>query len=309
MRLQHSISAALIFTVATLSLQALERVPVSFTVVDSSGHPVPRATIEASLPQGSNAVARTDASGRTSLLLSPVHNLSIEVSCPGHYSTAGEIWRGGRYLDSSGALVPRSIPRSFDIVLKEIRNPVPLLQRTYRGHVPIVKGPIGFDMEASDWTAPYGKGRREDIYVSFHDIHVEERAYGAHLRITFPGPDDGIKPFHAPRPHSMEFGSNLAPPHEAPLEGYSRSLERSIRYQRGDPLHTDASDQRSFLFRIRSQRDAAGTLTQACYGWIQGEIEFDPRDARGIQLAFTYFLNPDPSPEARSLEPLVGADP
>ena len=305
MNLHRLILLILSICVAAMPLQAYERIPVTFTVVDTEDRPVANATIEASLPDSGNALAQTDLNGRATLHLSAIHTLSLEVSRPGYYATAGEIWRGGRYLDEDGRLVPRALPRAFEIVLKEIRHPVPLVHHSFRGHVPKVKGPVGFDLEAGDWTTPYGSGRREDLYLAFEDVHVQERAFGARLQITFPERDDGIKPFHAARPYSMEFGSNLAPPHVAPTEGYSPSFEKAIRYQRGDPLHTDASDERSFLFRIRTKRDASGTLIQACYGWIQGEIEFDPRDAKGIQLAFTYHLNADPSPQARSLEPLV----
>lgn len=309
MHLQRLPFVLILFCVVVMPLRAYDRIPIDFTVVDTAGLPVAQATIEASLPEPRNALAQTDSSGRATLLLSASHSLSLEVSCPGYYATAGELWRGGRYLNADGQLVPRAIPRAFEIVLKEIRRPVPLIHRTYRGHFPRVNGPVGFDMEAADWTSPYGTGRRDDLYFAFDDIHVEERAYGARLRITFPETTDGIKPFHAPRPYSMEFGSNLAPPHEAPIDGYSPSFQKRLRYQRGDPLHTDTSDDRSFLFRIRSKQDASGTLIQACYGWIQGEIEFDPRDAKGIQLAFTYYLNPDPSPQARSLEPPSGKEP
>ncbi|MEY3001257.1 MAG: hypothetical protein RL648_1471 [Verrucomicrobiota bacterium] len=290
---------------ACLTLFANERVAVTFTVLDTQQQPVSGALIEASLPGPGNATAKTGPNGQATLLLSGIHNLTVQVTHPGHYSTGGEIWRGGQFLDESGSLAQRTLPASFEIILKEIRNPVPLIRRTYRGHFPPLSGPVGFDMDLGDWTQPYGTGRREDLYFSFHDIHVMERSYGATLQISFPNEDDGIRPFHAARPHSMEFGSDLAPPHVAPLDGYSPTFEKSIRYQRGDPLQTEDGDDRRFLVRIRAKRDAAGALYQACYGWIEGEIEFDPRDTRGVQIAFTYSLNPDPSPRARSLEPLA----
>jgi hypothetical protein len=277
---------------------------VQFTVTDLDGHPVQNAFIEASLPGAQNAEAKTNSAGQATLQLSQTHNLSIEVSHPDYYATGGELWRGGQYLAESGKLVSRLLPEAFTLTLKKIREPVPLLKRSFRGRCPRVTGKVGFDMNANDWVRPYGSGQREDVYFAFTDIVIEDTAYAATLTLSFPDPADGIKPFHAARPYSMQFGSNLAPPHKAPIDGYSPSLRKTIRYQRGDSLSPDDGDQRNFLFRIRSHTDAVGTLHQACYGWIEGEIEFDPRDSEGIQLVFKYHLNPDPSPDQRSLEPM-----
>lgn len=280
------------------------RVSVKFSIMDSEQRPVPNAEIQASLPGPGNAVAKTDNAGQATLSLDETHNLTVDVSHPDYYSTNGELWRGGQFLTENGSLANRKLPRQFEIVIKKIKNPVPLVRRTYRGHVPPVKGSVGFDLSKNDWTAPYGSGYHTDLIFSFSDVSVGDDNFSATLLLSFPNETDGIKPFHAARPYSMEFGSNLAPPHRAPVSGYSPNLKKSIRFQRGDSLETLPGDNRSFLFRVRSKADASGTLLKACYGWIQGEIEFDPRDPAGMQLYFTYEFNPDPDPDARSLEPI-----
>lgn len=280
------------------------RVPVQFSIMDSERRPVPNAEIQASLPGPGNARAKTDNAGQATLFLDETHNLTVDVSHPDYYSTSGELWRGGQFLTENGSLAKRKLPRTFEIVIKKIKNPVPLIRHTYRGNVPPVKGSVGFDLSKNDWTAPYGSGYHTDLIFSFSDVSVGDDNFSATLLLSFPNATDGIKPFHAARPYSMEFGSNLAPPQLAPINGYSPNLKKSIRFQRGDSLETLLGDNRSFLFRVRSEADASGRLYKACYGWIQGEIEFDPRDPAGMQLYFSYEFNPDPDPDARSLEPL-----
>jgi len=165
-----------------------------------------------------------------------------------------------------------------------------------------VDGPVPFDLKVGDWLAPHGRGLTADILFHFHDILVEPETYSGTLTLSFPNKGDGIQAFQAARPFSMEFGSNHAPPLSVPTTGYERSLSHSLSHTEGEPFKSYKKKQRNYLLRTRTMKDASGTIRQACYGWIEGEIEFDPRDQQGPQLVFTCYFNPDPNPDARSLE-------
>lgn len=274
------------------------RKDVLFTVLDSDGLPVEEARVAAA--DGTNGL--TDAEGRVVLNIPANRTFFLEARKEGFYSTVGNLWTGGLYRGPDGNLVERETPDSFTVELKEIRDPVYLRFKRFRGHAPATDKPLGWDFEAGDWVIPYGNGTSADVFFHFHGILLEEKGFEGHMTLSFPEEDDGIQSFKAARPHSMEFGSDLAPPHKAPLGGYQATLSHSKIHRPGEPFQSYREDQRNYLFRVRTKRDALGQLVQACYGWFSGEIEFDPRGSPGPQLAFEYFFNPDPDPRARSLE-------
>ncbi|MGC9450322.1 MAG: Ig-like domain-containing protein [Oceanipulchritudo sp.] len=276
--------------------------PVTFTVIDTAGRPVPGALVEASVPGPGNATGLTDQKGVVILQLVTGATLHLFVSRNSYYTTSGELWTGGIHKGPDGRLVPRVLPDSFTVTLKEVRDPVPLRKTVFRGRAPATGKPVGFDLEAGDWIRPYGRGTTTDLLFQFHAVELEPESFTGTMTLLFPNKGDGIQPFEAPRPFSTDFGSNLAPPHRAPVDGYRPSLSRTLAHKKGDPWSTQANHRRNYLLRTRTVLDPAGSIRRACYGWIQGEIEFDPRDPAGPQLAFTAFFNPDPHPDARSLE-------
>lgn len=275
---------------------------VTFTVVDSDGNPVEGALVEASKHGPGNESGLTGSGGRIILTLVEGANLSAYVTKEGYYTTGGELWRGGLFRGLDGNLVPRELPDAFTITLKAVRDPVPLRNARFRGNAPKSDEPIGFDLKTGDWVAPFGKGTTTDLFFRFHHLFLDDEAFSGTMTLSFPNPGDGIQPFQAARPFSMEFGSNLAPPHKAPVDGYLPGLTYTKAHREGEEYHTYEKQGRNYLFRTRTELDPNGTILAACYGWIQGEIQFDPRDPQGPQLSFMYYFNMDPDPEARSLE-------
>ncbi|NDV61517.1 carboxypeptidase regulatory-like domain-containing protein [Puniceicoccales bacterium CK1056] len=284
------------------NLPSLELTTVTFTVVDPAGQPVEGARIEASRYGPGNAEGKTDESGRVSLQLSKGRSLTVYVSKDGYYKTGGELFRGGLYKGPERKLIPREIADAYTIELKPVLDPVFMQHRRIRGNAPAVDRPVGFDLRVGDWVGPLGKGVTEDMFFHFHDVYVDGETFAGTMTITFPNEGDGIQAFQAARPFSMEFGSNLAPPNSAPLDGYEARLSYSMAHQEGDPYQSYQEKDRNYILRTRTKMDASGRILEACYGWIQGEIEFDPRGDEGPELVFSYFFNPDTDPDARSLE-------
>jgi hypothetical protein len=293
---------AILFGQVPTHLPDLSLKAVTFTVVDTDGLPVEGALIEASRHGSGSASGYTGGDGSLTLELSAGGNLHVHVSMEGFYRTAGELWQGGLDRGPSGRLEPREVPDAFTIELKAVRDPVAMKHLRFRGRAPQVDHPAGYDLRVGDWVAPHGKGVTTDLLFHFHGIHNDGEDFAGNLTIAFPNEGDGIQPFTAARPFSMEFGSDLAPPHRAPVDGYAPELSFNKAHRAGEPYQGRIIRGRNYLFRTRTVIDPGGRLLQACYGWIQGEIEFDTRDPRGPQLSFAYFFNPDPDPESRSLE-------
>lgn len=272
---------------------------VVITVLDESGVPIGGAFVEASRNAPGNATGRTDDKGQLVLELTREASLHMHVSRDGYYTTGGELWTGGMYKDSNGKLVARVLPEAFTVTLKKVIDPVDLIRVQYRGHLPNPGKPVGFDMERGDWVEPHGRGQVSDLLFYLNSPQAGAASRYPSLDIVFPNNGDGIQLFMAARPFSMEFGSNLAPPHTAPLDGYRPVL--SLEY--GAPTTRMQNDKRiNYIVRTRSRADAAGVIRQACYGWIEGEIMFDPRNPQAVQVVFTSYFNPDPDPQKRSLE-------
>lgn len=292
---------AILGAVSTPQLQTRD---VEFRVETPDGHAVENAFIEASRPGPGHASGNTSEDGSVTLNLSSGKTLHVHVSKDGYYATSGEIWTGGVYKGPAGNMIAREIPDRFIITLKPILDPVPLKVTRFRGRAPATGEPVGFDMEYGEWVAPFGKGKTTDVLFHFTDLRSGPDGFKGTMKLIFPNAGDGIQAFTAARPYSMEFGSNLAPPHKAPEDGYQPTLTRVIEHTPGEPFASLSQPGRNYLFRTRTHLDGGGRIRQACYGWIEGEIEFDPRDPAGPQLQFTAAFNPDPNPRSRSLEPL-----
>jgi len=173
--------------------------------------------------------------------------------------------------------------------------------------LPVLNEPVGFDLFEGDWVAPHGKGKRADVFFrgekSFEGklAHQDRKDYRTTLEISFPHELDGIQGFLGPE--NLALASQLIVPHVAPVEGYQDRLEL-LASRRPDGKDLNYRDDRQmYIFRVRTQTDEDGEIVQANYGFIHRYIGTDAFVFETMWLSFEYYLNPDPSPEARSLEP------
>jgi hypothetical protein len=54
------------------------------------------------------------------------------------------------------------------LVMRRIKQPMPLYARKFSAVIPAYEQPIGFDFEAGDWVAPLGKGKIPDMLLNFN---------------------------------------------------------------------------------------------------------------------------------------------
>jgi hypothetical protein len=173
--------------------------------------------------------------------------------------------------------------RDFEqiLLLKKIGKPIPMYAKRLNTHVPDLDKPVGFDLEAGDWVAPYGIGANADILFTGHFDKRVDGESDFTLTVNFPRVGDGIQEFKVPEANK---GSELRSPHEAPTNGYQSQWVQTDNRKPGKPVETNRDPNRNYLFRVRTELDDKGNVKSALYGKIYGDF-----------MEFSYYLNPTPN--------------
>lgn len=194
-----------------------------------------------------------------------------------------------------------------EIYLQRILNLIPMYARRVDGiRIPIEGKPVGFDLEAGDWIAPYGKGMTADFIfqVEIKPARWITNWYGTSPRpyplqdnkmtITFSNKGDGIQSA-APLLHGFRVAR------QAPSQGYEPVLEKTqydqtvgmVHQNTRIQHHTNLNKNENYFFRVRTKKDTQGNIVSALYGKIYGE--FNNGGGIGDKVSFTYYLNPKPN--------------
>jgi len=273
--------------------KSMPKAKVTIHVVDETGQPVTNANIAVGFYQGGNAwVGETksetirgtsDSNGLFSAQGRCINDVSMFAEKEGCYRTSAE-----RYFYNTKMKKGRWQPwnPTNTIVLKQIKNPIPMYVRGVNLGVPGFDEPLGFDLEKGDWVAPYGKGVISDFifYATLDKRSSQDSDY--RLTLIFPNEKDGIQTF------GETTGSKFKSDHNAPLNGYL-SEWKQFRKRRPKIGETNNIDQnRKFYFRIRTKLDEQGNIVSAQYGKIYGDF-----------LQFAYYLNPTPNDRNVEFDP------
>lgn len=244
-------------------------------VLNEKGQPVPDAHVEISYyvrsPDQTDASEKiqglTDANG----IFTASHentgsiDLGFQATKSGYYPTT----KGHEFADFADNNPAKWNP-TVTLVLKKIVNPIPMYAKRVLGGPPVLNTPVGYDLMAGDWVAPYGKGTNADILFT---VRKDAAQNDYQSTVTFPNPGDGIREFHQ---NKIEEGSTLISPHKAPASGYQSRLVRSS---------ANYNENRCYFLRVRSGSGKGGPF----YGKIYGDF-----------MNFTYYLNP--TPNSRNIE-------
>lgn len=190
---------------------------------------------------------------------------------------------------------------TVELVLKPILNPIPMYARKVQMlRVPVVGQPVGFDLVASDWVAPHGKGSVPDLIFTLQKTFVDvEKPFEATLTITFANEGDGIQPTVA-APH---VGSELRLPRYAPEEGYDPKLVKGTSRAAANQMIVPANkDDLNYFLRVRTRKEDK-KIVSANYGKIDRDIDFDIINSDTALLFFTYYLNPTPNDRNMEFDP------
>jgi len=281
-------------------------------IIEEDGTPVTNAEVKASFPHLEDAslkepfqeryTALTDTNGCCSFTGKCNDAIHWGVSKDGYYPTMG------MKVEAINRVAGRIEPwnQLNEVQLRRIQHPVPCLGR-YVGFwfdvlIPDIAQSYGFDLVESDWVAPFGKGITADFifWMITEPVQVPSGYYERYRHATpetkaiftlmFANPKDGIQGFIAP----PNIGSVFRSPRMAPLDNYATNLTSACN---ADDVPCDNKQlAQNYIFRIRSQVDAQGNVTNALYGKIYGPICCSPNK----KVQFNYLVNP--LPNDRNLE-------
>jgi hypothetical protein len=190
-----------------------------------------------------------------------------------------------------------------ETVLRPIGKPMALFAKTVQLQIPVLDEPCGFDLEAGDWVAPYGKGMKKDFIFTIHEKWNGNYDYDLQGELAFKNPLDGLQETSIP-----DIGKNSAFRWErlAPENGYELKFQLQNTWY---PPKSGKKPVRSFksqdewqgyFFRVRTvEQDEK--IVSAHYGKIRGGIAVYPDSKTGKPtVVFTYYFNP--TPNDRNLE-------
>ncbi len=200
-----------------------------------------------------------------------------------YYTTSTEYALG---FESNGD--PLRWNPDLTLVLKRVRNPIPMYAKQVNLGMPAFEKPIGFDLMIGDWVAPYGRGINTHIVFSGHLDKRTEFDSDYVLTVSFPNRGDGIQEFSVP---DSEKGSELRSPHEAPTDGYQSQWIQTDK-RRPRKVETNRDLNRNYYFRVHTVLDQNGNIKSALYGKIYGDF-----------MQFAYYLNPTPNDRNIEFDP------
>ncbi|NOT96087.1 MAG: hypothetical protein HOP00_07245 [Nitrospira sp.] len=273
---------------------------VLFRVVNDEGKPVAEAKVgvsweNATATKNSERIKSvesiSDQDGRVEFEGKAfTSGVSYGANKQGHYAA----W-GLRYSFTSTHLL-RWQPwnPTIEVLLKRIKNPVPMYAKRVEVKIPEFNQPIGYDLVQGDLVAPYGKGQLSDLIFEADRKVVSDQEYDGTLTLRFSNEGDGLVAHEIPQPDPP----GLRMPYIAPDDGYvsSKTWEESrhTSARRNGNIISTASNRMNYFIRVRTVRDKEGKIVSALYGKIHGDFRwFIGARAPKSGLAFIYYLNPD----------------
>ena len=272
----------------------------TFHIIDSEGHAVSNATVSVGfvmLNEKSNRVVGcTDSNGVFTAENVAQWEAGARVEKPGFYDS---IWR--TFLAEDEQCVSNGCWRPWNptipIVLREIRNPIPMYVKHVDGIFPNGET-AGFDCEKGDFVMPYGSGKNEDFRVALSVDGVPYKHTTQTISLSALDSDGGfrIMKSHA----SSAFKSE----HLAPEQGYASNLVATSVHdvKSGTTGSVLYGGDEYLVFKSRIVRDEDGNVISANYGKVYGPIVYGRGDDKmeTASLGFLYYFNP--TPNDRNLE-------
>jgi hypothetical protein len=195
----------------------------------------------------------------------------------GYYPTATSYYLGFSADDTNVNWNPTST-----LVLVKMNEPIAMYAKKVETKFPKEDGPVGFDLTAGDWVAPYGVGTIGDLFFTVHRKIINAEEYDADVVLTFTNAGDGIVtvPVSANAATTMlrvAAENDYQPNRKWNYHNFTQSPDAPLGY----------------FIRVRTTLDENGNVKSAFYGKIKGDIRFyagtkTPRAG----LGFDYYLNP-----------------
>ena len=281
---------------------------MTLRIVDEAGAPVSNAvaTIQFNPPKATKYVILDGISDSNGVVVAEgltTQTVPGKVAKDGYYDSWLRFRSGNPEITDSGGESSKVYYESkvkdgrwlpwnptIPVVLREIRNPIPMYVKWVDWVEIPVDTDVGFDCVIGDLVKPLGGGGHPDILLRIST----ENAGGRPKRLTLKsGEDDAgfaVKDVHA----SSAFKSD----HFAPMDGYSSQVEAQMLPLIGGGEMVDSLlGKTSYLaFRSRISHGEDGSVTQANYGKIYGPLKFGHSEKPEVAVVrFLYYFNPTPN--------------
>jgi hypothetical protein len=269
---------------------------VTLHVVDQSGNDVMNADVSINFCCHSNdkiILGKTDKTGCFTAGGRLAEEIIYSVNKEGYYRTRTKFWIMDTYRRclQNGRWIPWN--PTFEVTLKEIRKPIPMIAKKFEFKLPEKAQTMGFDFLVGDWIPPHGKGITADMIYLYEEERKDRGNYDLKLSVAFLGTDNGcyVK--------SKDEFSAFISDHEARLDNYSSNMMWRIYRKDGQYVTRERLTKSDYLvFRTRSRCDEKGNVIAAQYGKIYGPLEGP--DGLDRMVSFIYYFNP--TPNDRNLE-------
>jgi hypothetical protein len=306
---------SLIFVMTSVAF-AQKGVPskVTFSVRNDEGQPVTNALVTGCFLDLSQSGFRdefkgqSDANGIYVTEGQAVLGIFGRFSSSGFYATREK--KNLEYKRRQDGKGYESIDRwdvEIPVLLKRIRNQIPMfVKQVENPNIDLwdsagkyrLAGASSYDIVKGDFLAPYGRGEVADLdfkwKLSIYTTNKVGRAldYDSICEVRLTNAFDGICRGNPDGFENGQVGSAYISGYETPVSGYTNTIS-FYRNVRG--MKADSNDDKHYLyyFRIRTQTNALGQVTNALYGKIYGQING----------RFTYYLNPTPNDRNIEFDP------
>ena len=275
---------------------------ITLKVVDNDGHIVTNANVAVYF---ANQLFRnreyykgvTDKDGCFTAKGMSQGDIIYKITKKGYYTTSDSYWftkEGTTERDKLRPWMVKYTPwnPTLEVVLKEIRNPIPMYYKRISKTVPLLNTEIGFDLLKGDWVIPYGVGEANDlifIVSGYYNGLFDRESY---MNVSF-AHGGGIKQLN------LEDYSGHKSVYMAPLDGYSTNyFFRKIIVQ--EASQRENSNPREDIYFICEIKKLHNKSEKTFYGLIRSDFTCDYRNKKDIGVYFNYYFNP--TPNDRNLE-------
>lgn len=289
------------FNIGCANGSTVAKVNLILTVVDDEGRPVGDVKVNGSgyipgRPDSTVVNTTTDASGVLKLTIRTAVDVGFSFKKDGYYESRmhNYIYSGPEPKIVNGYWQPN--PLKETVVLKRIKNPVPMYVKGVDAKVPVLGEPVGYDLMVGDWVAPYGKGTVADFIMNVTGEYRGPFDREIHMTVTFLNEKDGIQSFKSlPFHNGSPLGSTFWSSYEAPLEGYESvyDYESITTLEAEGRKNPGQREDVNFYFRVRTELDEKGNIKKAMYGKIYQDFFCHFWGEKELKVKFWYYLNPD----------------
>lgn len=250
---------------------------------------------------------KTDINGVVNVRLAVYVDMRVTVDKDGHYLSR-EVFHfqmPGEHRMTLDSATKHWLPwpAKKTIVLKRVRNPIPMYVKAVDVKVPVMGQNAGYDLTKGDWVSPYGKGIVPDLLICVTGTFSKvEGQFGGFrpvcdlsMHVTFSNSGDGIQTILVPMHNDDYQGSLLVTDHEAPLDGYRNeyTYQQRIRLNQIDNINAHERLSQIAYFRVRTELDETGKIKKAWYGTMRRDLWAHFKMDGSVWVSFRYDLNPD----------------